>query len=221
MKTLTGKGLIDYIKEQPNQLKSYIFQLSQDEKDELLVHFVKVRKLDVVKELVEQGADIHVKNELPLWHASINGDLELVKYLVAQGANIHAGDIETEGLATGIKGLGPEKALRAAATSENGLEVVKYLVGLGADIHAVNDKALYLAAINGHLDIVQYLIEQGANIHAEDEDALRWAIWNGKLKVAKCLIDHGADIHLYYDEALSEAKRKGYSDIVNYLESII
>ena len=46
--------------------------------------------LEVVKYLVEQGADIHANDDLSLISASNNGHLELVKYLVEQGADIHA-----------------------------------------------------------------------------------------------------------------------------------
>jgi len=40
---------------------------------------------------------------------------------------------------------------------------VQYLVSIGANINASNDRALQLAAENGHLNIVQYLVSIGAN----------------------------------------------------------
>ena len=43
--------------------------------------------LDVIKELVAEGADIHVDDDSPLRSASICGNLELVKYLIEQGAD--------------------------------------------------------------------------------------------------------------------------------------
>ena len=46
--------------------------------------------LEVVKYLVEQGADICVDSDQALRWASRNGYLKVVKYLVEQGANIHA-----------------------------------------------------------------------------------------------------------------------------------
>ncbi len=45
--------------------------------------------LEVVKYLVEQGADIHAKNDRALIFASQRGRLEVVRYLVEHGANIH------------------------------------------------------------------------------------------------------------------------------------
>jgi len=97
--------------------------------------------LEVVKFLVENGANIHANNDLALCWAAENGYLEIVKYLVENGANIHANN---------------DCALRWAAYKGH-LEVVKYLIENGADIHADNDSALYCIAWNGHLEVVKYL----------------------------------------------------------------
>jgi len=101
------------------------------------------RKIDlqVIKELVEEGADIHANDDLALRWAAENGHLDVVKFLVKEGADIHVFD---------------ELALRWAA--ENGhLDIVKFLVSKGANIHAENDEALRLAVVNGYLDVVKYL----------------------------------------------------------------
>ena len=45
--------------------------------------------LDVVKYLVERGADIHSQGETPLAAAVVNGQAEVVKYLVSKGADAH------------------------------------------------------------------------------------------------------------------------------------
>jgi ankyrin repeat protein len=65
----------------------------------------------VVKFLVEQGANIHAKDDFPLRWAAKNGHLEVVKFLVEQGANIHADN---------------DFPLRWAAKNGH-LEVVKFL----------------------------------------------------------------------------------------------
>jgi ankyrin repeat protein len=56
-----------------------------------------VGKLDVVKELLKQGADIHYKDptangKTPLVRAIMTGKLDLVKYLLENGADIHFAD---------------------------------------------------------------------------------------------------------------------------------
>ena len=48
--------------------------------------------LDIVKRLVESGADIHSKDDQALSIAAMFGHLEVVKYLVEVGADIHSED---------------------------------------------------------------------------------------------------------------------------------
>jgi hypothetical protein len=99
------------------------------------IHLGKRRKwgdIEVIKELIESGADIHVDNGYALRYASYYGHLEIVKYLVEQGADIHAMD---------------DDALRWASYYGH-LEVVKYLVEQGVDIHVLNDETLRVASEN-------------------------------------------------------------------------
>jgi ankyrin repeat protein len=51
----------------------------------------KTGDLNLVKDLVSQGADIHAcEDDDALRCAAFKGHLEIVKYLVSQGADIHA-----------------------------------------------------------------------------------------------------------------------------------
>ena len=82
--------------------------------------------LEVVKYLLEQGADLHAQNDWAFQWAARNGRLEVVEYLVKHGANLHVDD---------------DYALRWAA--ENGhLEMVKYLLEQGADSNLITKKML-------------------------------------------------------------------------------
>jgi len=132
--------------------------------------------IEIIKELVELGADIHTVNNFALRYSAEHGHLDVVKYLVEQGADIHAYD---------------DEALRGSACNGH-LDVVKYLVELGADIHAYDDDALRYSACNGHLDVVKYLVELGADIHTGDDDALlRYITKQGHLDVVKYLVELG------------------------------
>ena len=104
------------------------------------------RRIDsnIIKELIEQGADIHVDNDFAFRFASEFGHLETVKFLVEQGANIHANN---------------DSALRTASLNGH-LEIVKYLVEQGADIHVDNDEAIIWASKYGYIDIVEFLKNQ-------------------------------------------------------------
>jgi len=119
-----------------------------------LIKFSNRGKLEIVKYLVENGANIHAKNDQALRNASYYGDLEIVKYLVKNGADIHVRN---------------DEALRNACYKGQ-LEVVKYLVKNGADIHVRNDQALRWASYYGYFEIVKYLVENGADIHEYNDD---------------------------------------------------
>ena len=96
---------------------------------------------DIIKELIDEGANIHAQCDYVLRTYAERGNLEAVKYLVEHGADIHADN---------------DFALRYA--SRNGyFEVVKYLVEQGADIHAQDDYVLHCALAHDHLDIAEYL----------------------------------------------------------------
>ncbi|AYV85138.1 MAG: repeat protein [Satyrvirus sp.] len=127
--------------------------------------------LEIVKYVIEKGADIHAENDQALRKASRNGHLEIVKLLIEKGANIHAVN---------------DGALHGASFNGH-LEIVKLLTENGADIHAENDRALQWASENGHLEIVKLLIDKGANIHAENDGALRWASLYGHSEIIKFL----------------------------------
>ncbi|AVL95221.1 ankyrin repeat protein [Moumouvirus australiensis] len=123
--------------------------------NEALVNFCR-QDLEMVKFLVNFGANIHTKGDEPLNQASKYGEPDIVQYLVDVGANINADK---------------DKAL-ISACSGNHLNVVKYLVKNGANINADNDKALMTACYKNNLDIIKYLIKNGANIYADNKRAL-------------------------------------------------
>ena len=73
--------------------------------------------LEVIKDLVENGADIHNFNDWPLTVAAYCGHLKVVKYLVEKGADIHSGD---------------DRPLENAARNGH-LEIVNYLRKIAGD----------------------------------------------------------------------------------------
>ena len=156
--------------------------------------------LEVVKNLVSQGADVEADGNIALGVASSNGNLAVVKYLVSQGADVNG-----------------NSPLRKA--SENGhLAVVKYLVTKGANIRFNSDAALRFASLNGHLAVVKYLASEGANVQAGNNWSIRWASKNGHLKVVKWFVDQcHINPHIDDDILVRTASDNNHFDIVKYL----
>jgi ankyrin repeat protein len=95
-------------------------------------------RLDEVKFLIKNGANIHANENSALVGAASAGNLEIVKYLLDNGANIH------------VQGDNP----LFWALYNGRLEVVKYLLNSGANINAHNGE--YYAIYNRHHRVVEY-----------------------------------------------------------------
>ena len=102
--------------------------------------------IEVVRLLLDRGADIHAKDDEALRWSAFYGHVEVVRLLLDRGADIHAG---------------VDASLQWSA--ENGhVEVVRLLLDRGADIHADNDYALQMSARYGHVEVVRLLLDRGA-----------------------------------------------------------
>ena len=148
-----------------------IFKFVKKDINNLLIKSSIKGELNLVKEAIKRGADIHAKDDYALQSASENGHLEVVKYLVENGADIHAKD---------------ERALRLASLNGH-LQVVKYLVNLGGNIHIDNERPLIIASYNGDVELVKYLVSVGANIHVDNDAPIKWAAENSALDVVEYL----------------------------------
>jgi len=87
-----------------------------------LIEYSKKGNLDIVKYLVENGADIHAYDDYALKWSARNGHLDVVKYLLEKGANIHA-DNDSVLIDSAYYGR---------------LDVVKYLLEKGANIDVID-----------------------------------------------------------------------------------
>ncbi|PVU87954.1 hypothetical protein BB559_005798 [Furculomyces boomerangus] len=155
--------------------------------------------LDIVKNLVENGVDIHEDNETALKEACENGYLDIVKYLVENGADIHADQDWSLGM----------------ASKSGHLDVVKYLVEKGANVQARENFALGIACRNQHLYIVVYLIESGADIKAESYWRNIFEEKNKHLDVLDYLIERGLKYNYRDSSILGNLCERKTLDIVN------
>lgn len=118
--------------------------------DTVLMHASAGNHIDVMKYLIDQGADVNAVGDgglSPILHASVlRIRMNAIKYLIKRGANINAKDM------TGMTVL--------MYVSEAGfLNFTKYLVEHGADITATKKgrTAADLALANGHPKVFKYL----------------------------------------------------------------
>ena len=106
--------------------------------------------LELVKCLVENGADIHLcaNNKYTALHcAAISKNISIVAYLISSGANIF---FLTD----------TDSSVLQWACIYGNLEIVKYLIGLGADPYATNkigENAFDIACKKNHPPLVEYL----------------------------------------------------------------
>jgi len=132
--------------------------------------------LEVVKLLIDYGANIKIDNNRAVRYASMMGHYDVVKLLIENDADIYAKD---------------NAAVKYA--SQNGhYETVKLLIDSGADIHAENNYAVRYASENGHYETVKLLIDSGADIHEDDNAPVILASKRDHFDVVKLLISHGA-----------------------------
>ena len=143
-------------------------------------------QLDVVKLLINKGADINARgksDKTALTVAASAGRWDMVKYLVEKGADINA------------TGENDKTALMVAANAGR-WDMVKYLVEKGANVNTTgeNDKtALMVAADKGQLDVVRFLVEKGADVNAKNQNGKTALMITSHPEVSAFLRQHGAE----------------------------
>jgi ankyrin repeat protein len=185
---------------------------------------------EVIKLLINAGADIHASDEdgeTPLiGAATYNKNPEITAFLIQAGANIHArADFGETVLIHATQDIDPEvlnvliqagadvnaksdnglTALMQAAHKNDNPEVFKILIKAGADVNAnYGATALMLAAIENDAEISNVLIQAGADVNAKNdggETPLMYAVWNNRdVEVPNLLIQAGADVNAKSNE---------------------
>ena len=135
-------------------------------------------KIDLVKKVLDAGANIHSNNDAALLMACENSHLDIVSYLLSMGADINANN------------AGP----LFNAVSRNHIDVTKFLLEYkdtnGKNICNVNDNcaiALRIAIEYGYYDICKLLIKHGADIYVCDDLPLSLAKRKGYTNIVDLL----------------------------------
>jgi ankyrin repeat protein len=157
--------------------------------------------LEIVKFLVDNGANINTSDNLPLVAAAQFGHLEVVKFLIANRPAAHAKDSNAV-MASALKGH---------------LEVVKFLVEKEFDIHAGKEQALRLSVKSGHLEIAKFLITKGADITIDNYAPLKFIIQEERVEIVKFLIERGFDIAIDNNAPLKLSAECGHTEFLKFL----
>lgn len=153
---------------------------------------IKEANLEIIRLLVEAGANVNPNYARPLTSAAEIGNLGVLRILIEYGADINANKVE---------------ALRTAARAGH-LETVKELINLGAKVplkHPHDTSLMNDAAYGGSARIVRFLHENGVNPCYEpidsdefpNSDPMYTALVYHHPEVVIALLDAGVDINAF------------------------
>lgn len=162
-----------------------------------LIASIFSKNIEVVKYLIEKGADINLNYHLPsVIVASTQGNLEIFKLFIENGASIDYQDSKT--------GLTPLLSLCQISNNNQNLEIIKYLIENKADLEKYNkdgDNALICCSKFGYTEIIHELIKGGVNINSKQNNvsknsSLHLAVDYNQNGIVKLLLENGADINI-------------------------
>lgn len=152
-----------------------------------LFRAIEKNEISKVKELIENGIDINVKdmiNRTPLTAAVEFNRFDILKYLIKKGAKVKISD-------------GHRTPLTIAAQNNN-IKIMKLLIENGADIADVN-MYFVIGGSQENYKAVRYLIENGYGINKRNKygftPIMTTCIWGHK-KIVKYLLSKRVKLNI-------------------------
>ena len=189
-----------------------------------LTSAVRWNNIEIVRELLDRGAEIKALRGPPVVHAAVTGwpaNMAMVQLLLERGADVNArsnGGLKESALQTLSNGGLKETALQTATRYGQFQLVLFLLLQAGADVNAqcyYNGTALTTAAQHGRLDILFLLLKAGADMHLPVEErfvkAARLARDEGHAVIAEILEgwDKSEDLQDDREDGTQYSKGKG------------
>ncbi len=158
--------------------------------------------VDIVKLLVERGADVNARSPwgtTPLFQAAREGHIDVMEFLLDNGAevNVDAGDVYNP--------------LNMAILWGH-WQAAELLVSRGADINPDRVELytpLMAAVRHGHAETARWLLDLGADVNATDKlggTALRLAALREDRALADLLMSRGAKVTIHTAAALGDVE---------------
>jgi len=177
-----------------------------------LLPAVYAGKIEVVKLLVEAGADVNAGIWLPLYQAVDENNTAIAEYLIDHGANVN------------IEYPQGWTALNQTVNISDSKKMAELLIVRGADINGGNWPLLRTAIRHNRRDLFDLLIQHGADVNAADKGGWTplWyaADFHNDTEFLNTLIANGAEVNTKCpggETPLHPAARKGNTEAVKLL----
>jgi ankyrin repeat protein len=189
-----------------NSLVNAVHKTTDFEKRDALTYAVLHKDLDIIKFLLDKGANVNAKDSngrTPIHMAFMNDQIppfDIIKLLIENGADLHVRD---------NKGNTP---FHVACIFLDDVNIINYLIDNGADINTKNNAGDTILHDIRDKNIFKLLIEKGINLNAKNKmgetplyDLIMYSEHNdddlephGLLDLIKLLIMSGADTTITY-----------------------
>jgi ankyrin repeat protein len=145
---------------------------------------VRNKRVEVVRLLLERGADATFDGSMALCVAVKNGSVQIVRMLLKAGAD--PGPRGYEALLIGIEG-GEAECVRVLLKSERAKGVPSEV------LDPYCEEGLRFAVANGNVRLAEAVLDGGADVRADSDGALRRASKKGDRAMALLLLERGAN----------------------------
>lgn len=186
------------------------------------LHFNKYKYKDIMKYLLEQGADINTKDLdghslLLLEVGKTKSEDDIIKLLVESGCPVESNS------------FGDGTTAFMSACRFKSAELLKYLIKNGAYANTCNshkETPLIFACMFQNIEAIKLLISEKVDINVKsnyDDTALICASKQGNLEIVELLVNAGAELNISDKEGLTasmHARHNRHSEVVEYLTAV-